>query len=773
MGHKTASVFVCTVAPALFRPRAYQTIPPPRPSAASLQIHARIKTMDIQGWDQLENERQNILLELDELGLQGPVSSALQARYNQIIDDQFKPSLPDPLTILPPEICMQIFWEAISDDYYSCYQAEALLLLSNVSTSWCRYLMSTSSFWGNISLSCEREDNLAMVVTCLTLSKECKVTLFVERIQPGWETYKAILIPHTGRITKIVWWTLLDKDPFPFIEPLGNLPVLKRIRFLHDLTVSSDDEKHFFQLMQSAPSLVSPVGLMLSAKMLHHPRVANFTHIRTRASFPEFLNLPSGNQADLQSQLQDFPKFSSNLRSLGLIEPSPGYGDLFKHYFQSIQRIEIALLSEDTLGELLVALSFCPRISHLHLIISEMVQSIPYRPEYSALRSLDQLEIVKYAGQGQLDLDCILERIPTIMPCLQNVTFYGRILLKDKGFHYLGQLKDLRKLSIPEGCNSVQVKDPVCFDNLEHLDLSLDTPYDQSFMLFTKLRSLRGYTRIRDDSILDYPHIYAASYAASPSSFSTLVNLAVSIVFPVRLQLGLLPLLESISLSDSLAMTWVSDILEQILITPKICPKLHMITTQGLLVEWDILLLMLLRRNFLHGQTVSKIQGLGFPYWLPPSLLQPISQLLRGRFVPDLDLEAFSSERITKILYRTPSESARCYICSLMLIEECENIVRRYCSIYIADSWLTAIGNGWEYSLVDALPDPPLPEYMAQWLTRKWDRRRAFVAGERDAERRGQEWGMCRDPSPMPQPFITGYTMEGLNVESSTWSTNL
>ncbi|KAG9019932.1 hypothetical protein FS842_007728, partial [Serendipita sp. 407] len=206
--------------------------------------------MNIQSEDQLENERQNILLELDELGLQGPVSSALQARYNQIIDDQFKSSLPDPLTILPPEICMQIFWEAISDDYYSRYQAEALLLLSNVSTSWCRYLMSTSLFWGNISLSCEREDNLAMVVTCLTLSKECKVTLFVERIQPGWETYKAVLIPHTGRITQIVWWTLLHEDPFPFIDPLGNLPVLKRIIFLHNLTVSSDDEKHFFQLMQ-------------------------------------------------------------------------------------------------------------------------------------------------------------------------------------------------------------------------------------------------------------------------------------------------------------------------------------------------------------------------------------------------------------------------------------------------------------------------------------------------------------------------------------------
>ncbi|KAG8813858.1 hypothetical protein FRC19_002138 [Serendipita sp. 401] len=768
MGHKTASVFMCTVALALFRPRAYQTIPPPRPSATSLQIHARIKTMNIQSEDQLENERQNILLELDELGLQGPVSSALQARYNQIIDDQFKSSLPDPLTILPPEICMQIFWEAISDDYYSRYQAEALLLLSNVSTSWCRYLMSTSLFWGNISLSCEREDNLAMVVTCLTLSKECKVTLFVERIQPGWETYKAVLIPHTGRITQIVWWTLLHEDPFPFIDPLGNLPVLKRIIFLHNLTVSSDDEKHFFQLMQSAPSLVSPNKSFLS----------------------EFLNLPSGNQADLQSQLQvsflnflssplidfnpkDFPKFSSNLRSLGLIEPSPGYGDLFKHYFQSIRRIEIALPSEDTLGELLVALSFCPRISHLHLIISEMVQSIPHRPEYLALGSLDQLEIVKYAERGELDLDRILERIPTIMPCLQNVTFHGRILLKDKGFHYLGQLKDLRKLSIPEGCNSVQVKDPVCFDNLEHLDLSLDTPYDQSFMLFTKLRSLRGYTRIQDDSILAYPHIYPASYAASPSSFSTLVHLAVSIEFPVRLQLGSLPLLESISLSDSLARTWVSDILEQIIITPKICPKLHTITTQGLLAEWDILLLMLLRRNFLHGQTVSKIQGIEFPYWLPPSLLQPISQLLRGRFVPDLDLEAFSLERITKILYRTPSESTRCYICSLMLIEECENIVRRYDSIYIADSWLTAIENGWEYSLVDALPDPPLPEYMARWLTRKWDRRRAFVARKRDAERRGQKWGMCRDPFPKSQPFITGYTMEGLNVEPSTWSTNL
>ncbi|KAG8809698.1 hypothetical protein FRC19_005071 [Serendipita sp. 401] len=629
-----------------------------------------METKDNRDANQLENERQNILLELDELGLQGLVSSALQARYNQIIDDQLKPLLPDPLTILPPELCTQIFREAIGDGYDSSHQVEDLLLLSSVSTSWCHYLVSVSSFWGNILLSCEREDNLAMVVTCLALSKEYSITLFVDYIQPGLEMYKAVLTPHAGRITKIDWWTSHHGDIFPFIKSLGHLPVLKDITFSYSLMEFPDIEKHFSQLMRNAPSLVSFFGLVLNAEMLHHPCVANFTLINTRTSFSEFLRISGENQGDLLPQLQvsflnflspftdfnhkGFPNLLLNLTRLGLLDPSPGYGELFKHCFQGIKTLMITISSEDTLGELLVALSFCPRVTQLYLTILEMVQSIPERLEYSKLKSLGLLSMDKDYGPRTFDLDRILERIPTIMPCLQDVTFYGRILLKDKGLHYFGQLKDLRKLSIWRICSSIQLNDPVCFENLEQMDLGTSILYDRSLMLFKNLRSLAGCTMIHDRNILDYPH--PASYAVPPSSFNTLVRLAVSISLPVRLQLGLLPLLESMTLSNNLTGTWAGDILEQIIFTPKICPKLHTITTEGLLAEWDILLLMLLRRNFLHERTIAKIRGIGVRYWLPPTLLQPISQLLRGRFVPDLDLEAFSLERIAKILYRTPSE---------------------------------------------------------------------------------------------------------------------
>ncbi|KAG9026775.1 hypothetical protein FS842_005006, partial [Serendipita sp. 407] len=505
-----------------------------------------METKDNRDANQLENERQNILLELDELGLQGLVSSALQARYNQIIDDQLKPLLPDPLTILPPELCTQIFREAIGDGYDSSHQVEDLLLLSSVSTSWCHYLVSVSSFWGNILLSCEREDNLAMVVTCLALSKEYSITLFVDYIQPGLEMYKAVLTPHAGRITKIDWWTSHHGDIFPFIKSLGHLPVLKDITFSYSLMEFPDIEKHFSQLMRNAPSLVSFFGLVLNAEMLHHPCVANFTLINTRTSFSEFLRISGENQGDLLPQLQvsflnflspftdfnhkGFPNLLLNLTRLGLLDPSPGYGELFKHCFQGIKTLMITISSEDTLGELLVALSFCPRVTQLYLTILEMVQSIPERLEYSKLKSLGLLSMDKDYGPRTFDLDRILERIPTIMPCLQDVTFYGRILLKDKGLHYFGQLKDLRKLSIWRICSSIQLNDPVCFENLEQMDLGTSILYDRSLMLFKNLRSLAGCTMIHDRNILDYPH--PASYAVPPSSFNTLVRLAVSISLP-------------------------------------------------------------------------------------------------------------------------------------------------------------------------------------------------------------------------------------------------
>ncbi|KAG8800409.1 hypothetical protein FRC18_008025, partial [Serendipita sp. 400] len=298
-----------------------------------------------------------------------------------------------------------------------------------------------------------------------------------------------------------------------------------------------------------------------------------------------------------------------------------------------------------------MALGSCPKITELHMTIWDMVRSVPHRHEYPVSRSLNQLHIINHSG---LDLGPIVEIVIATMPYLQDVNVYSGTPMGEMEIRHLGQLKDLWKLRVFWVNGLIQMKDPVYFDHLEDLKYFTVEPQDHDFMQFAKLRSLRTMTGA--ESFIDWnPQVYPASYAVPSSSFNTLVELSISIAGPVRLQLGLLPSLEEMTLEAVLIGTWAGDILEQIIITPKICPKLHIITFKQITVEWDILFLMLLRRNTLHDQVVSKIERIGFPHWPPLGLLLPMCQLLRGHFIPNLDLEAFSLGRIAKLLYRTPS----------------------------------------------------------------------------------------------------------------------
>ncbi|KAG8852307.1 hypothetical protein FRB91_006648 [Serendipita sp. 411] len=751
-------------------------------------VHIRT-VMDIQDAGQLKKEQQKILQDLHEMGLQGPVSSALQTRYNQIIDHQSEPSFPDPLRVLPPETCTQIFWEIIREEHPG-NQLESLLLLSSVSTNWCHYLTSVSSFWREIWLCPRTEDNLVKVVTSLTLSRGCEIKLDIgSPLHSTWEAYTEALLPHASRITTI---TVQHERNFPFIESLGNLPALEQIRVPSGFDALRDVEmeKRFSLLMDNAPSLISPLGLILTADILRHPRATKFIDIDTRLSFSELLCILGANQTASQSQLpvknlnfhssftdvnvKEIPKITLDLDRVGLFQSSPGYVDLFNDYFQSIGTLIISVFSDDVLGQLFVSLGSCSRITKLDITIPNTVRSVPDRHDYPVLSSLNQLFIKSEHYFDRLDPSFILEKIAMIMPSLQYINIFGQISIQEKGFHPLGQFKDLQQLHISSIMDSIQVKDLVYFDHVEILRLETDTLQDYCSVQFSKLRSLRTTTLLSQHTAFEPPRVFPVSYAIPPSSFGTLVELYILIILPVRLQLGLLPLLEDITLGQNMMGTWGGDILEQIIITPKICPKLRIIRCSERVAEWDIIFLMLLRRNFLHDQTVRKIWGIHLSTLAPPALLLPLSQLLRGRFVPNLDLGAFSLDRITQFFFQTPSDSPRCERCSFMLKKECLRTAGYDHDIMypwlMPTPWTTAVEGGWEYQLVNAVPDPPLPEYMERWLAQKWDRRRAFIAAGRDAERRGQKMGVCS--SYTSPAMVTGYTMEDRSIDVMDESTS-
>ncbi|KAG8801991.1 hypothetical protein FRC17_006511, partial [Serendipita sp. 399] len=465
--------------------------------------------------DRLEEERHELLSELDRLGHQGPLCSALQARYNQIIEDEYRPSLPDPLTVLPSEICNQIFQKAV--DNHS-RPTEQLLLLSAVSTNWCQYLVSVPSLWTMIDLHESREDTLVSVATCLTLSRRWELHLNVGYILNAKEAFYELVVPHASRIAYIAGGNkLLD-----FVQMLGRLPALKCINYTYGSISGGEIDNRLSQLLEDVPSLVSPRGMMLTAKVLQHPHSIKFTYIRTELSFHDVLRMlsshqhssqlkPSVSHLELISLLTDInddniPALLLDLDTLYVCKLSSGYSRIFSRYFQNIHRLTITIATEDTLGELFEALRYSHKVRELSLIIIKEVESIPKRSDYPTLTSLTRLHFWKDVGRHRFNLGTILGELVTICPCLQEITTLARMTMTaTEGIRHLARLKDLRKFQASTIDEFTQVNDGVYFDRLESLNLGTCQGLDYSNMQLRNLRelvtSITGVVNPQDISI--------------------------------------------------------------------------------------------------------------------------------------------------------------------------------------------------------------------------------------------------------------------------------
>jgi hypothetical protein len=115
---------------------------------------------------------------------------------------------------------------------------------------------------------------------------------------------------------------------------------------------------------------------------------------------------------------------------------------------------------------------------------------------------------------------------------------------------------------------------------------------------------------------------------------------------PLLLDLGDLSSIQKVTLIGHPCATLASDFFEELLLQPNQWPSLETIVIRGDFMEWDILVLMLQRRNFVAKFKVKKINAVQFDGDLPYKLVYPISQLLKGTFPETNPLRELSIEEI-------------------------------------------------------------------------------------------------------------------------------
>jgi hypothetical protein len=94
----------------------------------------------------------------------------------------------------------------------------------------------------------------------------------------------------------------------------------------------------------------------------------------------------------------------------------------------------------------------------------------------------------------------------------------------------------------------------------------------------------------------------------------------------------------------------ISELCVHFIMRPHDCPSLEYIEF-GAIPEWDLLFMMLERRNQSTRSAVSKITTLVFSIGLPYSLLAPIAELLNGRFPIGLSYHDVSISSIAEFYF--------------------------------------------------------------------------------------------------------------------------
>lgn len=367
-----------------------------------------------------------------------------------------------------------------------------------------------------------------------------------------------------------------------------------------------------------------------------------------------------------------------------------------------------------------------------------------------------------------------------VVPFADTVELGGHFMTKP-GLQYVCGLKQLRSLRFTPDTPEVNTH-YLNVDRLpEHLLRAICLPFVVPTDFLDKIshHSLDNLIISNDsfDSALyirprvnlnDFQAIFR--YEVPSRQLRSLGVLKIRIYRPLILDLDAFSGLRSISFEAWWRqVSWASDFLEEILLRPNTLPSLEHIGIEGTFMEWDILILMLERRNFVAQAGTSRIETLHFDAHLPYRLLHPLTLLLGGRFAERPSLKEFSIEAIGNRIW-DPKISG-CYSC-VSMFRTCDLAPTAYKHRHQSWNYKGEDSRfGWSYSLPSerVVPDPPLSTHLMEWVREKRKRRLNYVEMSRKAGPEVDRIGRC-DSWIIGGQTIGGYSLDGAHFGEETLS---
>jgi hypothetical protein len=641
--------------------------------------------------EQLQQELHNKSTRNDEI-------HRLRQEYNRMVEEEAdgrRQTSRDPLEVLPPELWKDILPENVDE----------ALILTLVSTRWREALTSIPFLWTDISLDGTEGDYYAKAITCIHLSRPLEIDLRIDVPLKRWKEIAPQFTAESDRIRSLEILypreTRLDES-LEIFTSFKDLPVLRnaKLPFRSWYSIYGYDPFAYpnSTVFEGIPSLVGIRSLPFTLDMLKTPTFSNIetanvryfnremaealTQLRnlkcvllSQGHLPESIpTVPTSMQGCLTSVTKFCYWGHAGIRYL-----SPENALALDHALMSMGQNLVQIFAGPvniySLPDLLASLQRFPNLSDLQFDVDHereihrTVSSETYKICLPAIRKLNLFfrtptlyDTSQTEGQLQEDRNVqenafsrLFRSLISMAPTVEELFIQGDCMAKF-ALEYTQTLHSLHSLTI-----SPYVKrfaDPsfhVCGDETEKQTWSryvppvefLDQVSHQSlkFLQMSTATPPPHFSPVLDEALGGF-RVQCPRYNISSTVMPSLTTLSLQVDHPLLLDLTNISNLKTLTLIGHPCATLASDFFEELLLQPNQWPSLESIIIRGDFMEWDILVLMLERRNFVAKPRVKRINAVQFDGDLPYKLVYPISQLLKGNFPETSPLMDISIEEI-------------------------------------------------------------------------------------------------------------------------------
>jgi len=539
---------------------------------------------------------------------------------------------------LPEEIWTQIIRSYASKQYASArfdlqyVSVDLLLALMLVSTRWQQRIQDTPTLWTDIALLDSTEDLSLKVALGLHYSKTAPLSLLL--LSRGtWSAVRSMAPSMQPRISSLIFRFFFPEEEAEFvISDLCPLPCLTRMSARENRYI----DKAFFHQHPLITDL-NGGGVLIADLCACLPQLTKLQWNATEnmsAIFRHLGGIPHLKEVDVS--------YTSTDEKIGEFHfGSPAWTRLT--YWQHSHRVHSVILNQtkntlvylclrvsisSLVNDLSLTLPELERLESLELILVKSEADVPLKPPHNQKACPVREAVIWFSPLGEghksdLPIVCrILQRMVEYVQVVIITTRWPRyipLLFAETGFTLLVSIviNHSDSLELEDGAQLEQVRLP---SSLERLQISGPQALLDMFgsTTVTNIRfEDRGKPTLSASRLSEWSNLRVLNLATIESSFDHFSS----------------PTLKVLSIRFPRNTATITALCQQLAIHGDRCPRLERLEFSEC-PEWDILMIMLERRNCTPDPAVTPIKYIILPALIPRIIREAVRERIQGRRSP-------------------------------------------------------------------------------------------------------------------------------------------